>query len=342
MFPNGRNDLITSCAVSEVPGGNATGVPVGDAVSFPSGAGGVDGSARLGLSLASNLTDGKKESQSDNNNQGNFRLLGFLGSSYMSLKAPSRGVLPRFAGGVRKACTGFSAASRLAMMKRLAFLKQSAVCRALFVTLTYPAVFPDTDRAKRDLDVFLKRLLRAFPEAAGLWRIEAQTRGAPHYHLVLLGVERIPHEWIAENWYEVADTGDERHLSAGTEIRRVKSYHQAVYYVSKYLTKESAGGSSDDGLGLAGRRWGSFGNWQRFLGEFVSIVLTHKESARLCRVLDAKRLSNARVRVKFRGSAIRRARKRQALGFSRFWFGSPDFIFQRIIAIIGRRDDAAI
>jgi hypothetical protein len=112
-----------------------------------------------------------------------------------------------------------------------------------------------------------------------------------------------------------------------------------VYYVSKYLTKESAGGSSDDGLGLAGRRWGSFGNWQRFLGEFVSMVLTHKETAQLCRVMDNKRLSTARRRVKFRGSAIRKARKRQALGFSRFWFESPDFIFEKIIAIIGRREN---
>jgi hypothetical protein len=223
------------------------------------------------------------------------------------------------------------------MQKVMSQLRVTSVIRALFLTLTYPAKFPDGKRAKRDLDVFLKRLARAYPEVAGIWRIEAQKRGAPHFHLVLLGVEHIPHGWVAKAWYEVVASGDARHLQAGTEVRRVKSYQHAVHYVSKYLSKEAAaGGGADDGLGEVGRRWGHFGNWRAHLGEFVSFALTHKEAARLSRVLDARRLSVARLRVKGRAAAVRCARDRQGLRFSRFYFGSPDFVLHRIMQIIGR------
>jgi hypothetical protein len=224
------------------------------------------------------------------------------------------------------------------MMKMVSQLRTTSVVRALFVTLTYPPIY-DAANAKRDREVFLKRLLRKYPQVAGVWRMEAQKRGAPHYHLILMGVNFIPKEWLARVWYEVVGSGNPAHLKAGTQVRRVKNYQHAVYYVAKYLSKPSeAFDDGDDGLGELGRRWGHFGSWRDHLGDFVSLALAPKEAARLVRVLDAKRLSVARRRVKGRKAAIRRARRRGVLR-SQFWFGSPDFVLERIMGIIGRGSD---
>jgi len=65
---------------------------------------------------------------------------------------------------------------------------------------------------------------RAHPEAAAIWKLEPQQRGAPHYHLLLFGIEFIPHQVIARWWYEVVGSGDKRHhLVAGISIEAVKS-----------------------------------------------------------------------------------------------------------------------
>lgn len=58
-----------------------------------------------------------------------------------------------------------------------------------FVTLTYPAKFPTVSRAKRDLKVFQQRLIRRFPGSGGIWKLEPQERGAPHYHLLIWGFQ---------------------------------------------------------------------------------------------------------------------------------------------------------
>lgn len=286
------------------------------------------GAAGVGLSLGANLT-------------GRFLLVGFLGASYMSMRAPRLSKLPPAGGGKRKPCTGLSKSSRRAMQVLVSKLKVSSVQKGLFVTLTYPRKFPDGVRAKRDLDAFIKRLRRAFPSIAGIWKMEPQKRGAPHFHLILLGVDFIEHEWIAKAWYEVVGSGDIRHYAAGTEVRRVKSYQHAVHYVSKYIAKETAvgGDAAGDGLGEVGRRWGHFGDWRAHLGEIAKFALTAKEAARLARVLDMKRLSQARSRVKpaARGRAIRKARRRRALTFSQYWLGSPDFVLSQLLIIIGRQ-----
>jgi hypothetical protein len=287
------------------------------------------GAGCVGLSLASNLTADVKD----------YRLVGFLGASYLSVTAVRVGKGARAGGGERKPCLGFSKVSRLAMVKTVSKLKASSVCLGLFITLTYPGEFPDGRRAKRDLDVFLKRLARAYPGAAGIWKLEPQGRGAPHFHLLVLGVSFIPYQWLGQAWYEVCVTGDPNHLLAGTEVRRVKSYQHAVHYVSKYIGKETleAGGEGGDGLGEVGRRWGHFGDWRVHLGEFVTLTLTREQTAKLTRVLDLKRLSKARLQQnqQKRAWAVKKARRRRALSLSQFWLGSPDFVLSKLMQIIG-------
>jgi hypothetical protein len=228
------------------------------------------------------------------------------------------------------------------MQKLVSQLKTSAVCAGLFITLTYPSKFPDGVKAKRDLHTFLKRLKRAHPGAAGLWKLEPQKRGAPHFHLIVLGVPFVDHVWVATAWFEVVGSRDHRHWQAGTEVRRVKSHQHAVHYVSKYIAKPTESYEDGDGLGEVGSRWGKFGEWRDHLGEVVSLALNASETAKLARVLDHKRLAGARLikRPQARKRAIVKARNRRPLKLSQYWLGSPDLVLANLLKIIGRQSRA--
>jgi hypothetical protein len=224
------------------------------------------------------------------------------------------------------------------MQKVVNQLKGSSLQKALFVTLTYPDVVYEGQKIKRDLSAFIKRLLRAFPSAAGVWKLESQERGSPHYHLLVLGVEFIHHTWVSSAWYDIVGSGNPDHRRSGTQVRRVQSHKHAMRYVAKYLSKPTESYEDGDGLGEVGRRWGKFGDWRSHLGEFVSMALNARESAKLARILDHKRLAGARlIRAPWsRRRAITKARRRRPLKLSQYWLGSPDVVLANIFRIIGR------
>lgn len=153
--------------------------------------------------------------------------------------------------------TSFSRRSRSRMMKLCSQINRDASASALCVTLTYPAEWPGAaTQWKRHLDTFFKRLRRAYPRLSAIWKLEFQRRGAPHFHCLIYGQAFIPAAWIATQWYEVVGSNDERHLAAGTEVRRVRSYRQAVSYAAKYLGKPTDAGEADP---HNGRYWGVLG-----------------------------------------------------------------------------------
>jgi hypothetical protein len=133
----------------------------------------------------------------------------------------------------------------------------------LFLGLTYPGEhWPDNPAVWHEhLETFWKRLGRFFPglKLSMIWRLEAQKRGAPHFHLLIFGVEYLPYKWVAANWSEIVG-GDERHRQSCSRVERVKSWRGAMSYASKYLGKVSdgAGFSTDGGLEVTepGRHWG--------------------------------------------------------------------------------------
>lgn len=144
--------------------------------------------------------------------------------------------------------TAFSRASRWRILKLVATIRQTEI--SMFVTLTYPDDFERNPRmVKTHLDKFFKRLLRKFPNAIVLWRMEPKVRKsgvsageiAPHFHLLIWNVDyKILREWIPSNWYEVVGSGDEKHFAAGTRVERVRSSRGVMYYTTKYICKSDS------------------------------------------------------------------------------------------------------
>lgn len=165
-------------------------------------------------------------------------------------------------GGKRSRIKGFSPASRKRLMRLIAKLSRSAELPS-FVTLTYPSEFPVPGRSKKDIDILSKRLKRAFPAAGVIWKLEPQDRGAPHFHMMIWGVEYLTlFKWVVENWYEIAGNGDPKHKKFhlglfGNEpcVSTVRSWDRVKRYASKYLAKTFKGLDWD----WPGRFWGVWG-----------------------------------------------------------------------------------
>jgi hypothetical protein len=159
----------------------------------------------------------------------------------------------------------YSAGSRRRLMQFINSIIRTFL--PVFITLTYPDNYPvDAKIFKRDLDNFIKRLRRKFPKIGGVWKLEIQLRGAPHYHLLVWGVPEIDlRDFVPTAWYEVVGSGDWLHLrwhegllGHGNKhcVSQAESYKQVNVYVTKYISKKV----DTSGAELEwGRWWGVFG-----------------------------------------------------------------------------------
>lgn len=138
-------------------------------------------------------------------------------------------------GGTRGEVTEFSAKSRKRLLELIARLEapgaQGYRAGSTFLTLTTQEIMHPAD-FKPLLFTWLKRLARKAPRMSGVWRIEYQTRGATHAHIILFDAPYINKEWIQEGWGEVI--GQKRPF---TRIERVKSRSAVMNYASKYVAK---------------------------------------------------------------------------------------------------------
>lgn len=147
----------------------------------------------------------------------------------------------------------FSRESRRRLMQTMAKICKGDLPQ--FVTLTYPGEWPEDYTVwKNDLRKFMQRLQYRFPAFAAIWKLEFQKRGAPHYHLLVWGLPRYGMKnFIAEMWYQVVGSGDEKHLRAGTQIAKIKTWRGVMAYASKYLGKTQENYGKE-----VGRFWGIF------------------------------------------------------------------------------------
>lgn len=223
----------------------------------------------------------------------------------VTVKATSR--RKKYAGAVRGKITGYSDRSRnrlIGFLNRIVWPSTPVH----FCTLTYPDEFPDSHgQIAADLDVFSKRVQRAFPDVGIVWRRERKERKsgvnigktAPHYHFFAFNTGADTHEFwdfIRCAWADIIFTHtDAKHyevaLIHGTDVRTVDNRRQAIYYVSKYMTK-SAPSSPNLATGeieTAGRAWGYWGKINA--SPLVVMALTHVQLINL-RLLLAQHLVN--------------------------------------------------
>jgi hypothetical protein len=172
----------------------------------------------------------------------------------------------------------------------LASIKRSFV--PVFCTMTYPDIFPDDPRVwKKHLDRFFKRLIRKFPNAVVIWRLERKKRKtgvnkgklAPHFHFLAYNVPYFAIlGWMAGAWYESVGSGDPRHFNAGTGVEQVRSVNGVMYYTSKYISK--AENLELEGIG---RIWGVIGRSElpNLQGEYEVIELDPKSAMMILRYM---------------------------------------------------------
>lgn len=170
--------------------------------------------------------------------------------------------------GRRRAVAGFSAKSRRRLQFKIAKVDREHL--PYFVTLTYPSEFPTARQTKKHLDAFGKAIKRRGYGA--IWKLEPQQRGAPHYHLLMWGplksIKAI-RAWVAETWFRIVDSGDEKHLRAGTQVQRVRSMKGVRSYAAKYMGKEV----KMEGWESPGRFWGVLGGQNIPWSESVTVEL---------------------------------------------------------------------
>jgi len=190
---------------------------------------------------------------------------------------------------------GFSAKSRNRLMRTLGEVRRD--CLPMFVTLTFPAQYPTIERAKRDLDTLIKRLARKFPVVAGVWKLEPQKRGAPHFHLLVWGADYLELlSFVPEAWCEIVGSGDPNHLAwhkgeLGNSpcVQQIESQRGVFWYASKYMSKEVGTMFSD-----WGRWWGVFHRDNLPLGEVVNVEVTEEKAIEFIRYM--RRFAHIRSR----------------------------------------------
>jgi hypothetical protein len=207
--------------------------------------------------------------------------------SYLALKASG---MPARGGGIRETVKGFSRGSRRRLFQKLAKLKQDENALPLFVTLTYPAEYPEDHQTyKYHLKKFAERLLYSFPQSSFIWKLEYQERGAPHYHLIVFGLgKNEAMDYIPRAWAGVVDSGDDNHLAwhqgeLGNRhcVEPVKSWHGVMAYASKYIGKVD---TEHPDL-PTGRIWGTRGKLP--LSEVKEREkLTYQEAVMLKRIIE--------------------------------------------------------
>jgi hypothetical protein len=206
------------------------------------------------------------------------------------LKVSRGGEDKSFCGGKRGSIKGFSFASRRRMQDTVACVRKDAQL-PIFLTLTYPAYFPTVQEAKRHIQLICKCIKRAFPMAGLIWKLEPQERGAPHFHIIIWGVELDKMQvWLPLEWHRIAGNGDRLHLlwHEGKLGRGNKHCAEPVYnhkgvmaYASKYLGKtfEVAGWAEQ----WTGRFWAVVNRSNIPFGELVKTEVSKAKALEVMR-----------------------------------------------------------
>ena len=186
--------------------------------------------------------------------------------------------------------TEWSRKSQMRFKTGLATIQQDKLEYALEITLTYPKVFPDADEHatyKRHLDrIKIWLCLRGF---SGAWKLEFQTRGAPHYHMIAIPTKKLDglgdfRREISQRWYDIVGSHDEKHLRAGVEVSPIKSSKGMIGYMASYMAKKDQTLPNN----FTGRYWGYFNKKNLPFAEEKCIPLGKENAIKIRRIFRNK------------------------------------------------------
>lgn len=156
--------------------------------------------------------------------------------------------------------------------------------RATFLTLTFHYTH-SPEKTKAAFKRFLAYLDYHYPNTSGLWRLEFQKRGAPHYHLILFDLPYWQQQDIRRVWMRCTQED-----KSGVRVNLLRGAKQAMYYVSKYVAKMpdvdcstlfiDAPYQQKEGRVWSGRFWGVINVEALPMAERVIGVVNDPEMAR--------------------------------------------------------------
>lgn len=182
----------------------------------------------------------------------------------------------------------FSAGSGIRMHRFLRKCRAQYIC---MVTLTYPFTYPTNGpRVKEHLRRFIQELGRNsnrnkdLPGFSAFWFLEFQSRGAPHFHI--LTTFKPSYGWVADEWYKIVGSEDERHRQVGTRIELLRTGRGGtIAYAPKYAAKNEQKVVPDDFKGV-GRFWGVSGDKRVVAADTV----VDAEKAKMSGVIVTKKI----------------------------------------------------
>lgn len=201
-------------------------------------------------------------------------------------------------GGNKDIVQGLSARSRSRLIRFLATIGRTDDC--YFVTLTYWRWNENWEEWKRDLDSFIKALGRFADGACGVWRLEFQERGAPHFHILCwfndapdVGAFRC---FTRDAWLRIIDQDSPETRAHATTVDLVMDTRKSAFYISVYQSKDK----NDRKDIHTGRLWGVFGRDRLQLEPVREEPFTDYQLLKLRRIV--RRLYRATHRKTYRKS----------------------------------------
>lgn len=208
--------------------------------------------------------------------------------------------LPKFTKGAQRRSKIVKFSKRSARRLRFVIRNSENLWKA-FVTLTYPENFPSNGRqTKKHLNAFLQYLRRK--DIKFTWVLEFQLRGAPHYHIIVS--DFIPKNELSRVWYRIVESGDEKHLRAGTGIEAIKSKGHLYGYLSNYIKKLDQK-TPPEGFEKVGRFWGASRGILTF--ELYRKINHYYKLARMIKIIrkwNKARLRQFGIKWKWRGKGF--------------------------------------
>lgn len=245
----------------------------------------------------------------------------------------------------------FSYKSRQRLMRKIAMIDGREAGLPVFLTLTYPEEWPAaSEEWKRHIHKFIIYMVRKYPGVWGLWKMEFQKRGAPHFHFMLWGLPKIEgtkhtrdgktcwrvlpgissasdlevFNWMNQTWYRIVGSQDPKHLAAGINLEPVQSWRGVTSYVSKYLGKTESGEFVP--CEFTGRFWGVV-QGHKWAKSVLEIDITEDVFLRYRRVLrklqekTAKRVAmEAKEKGRERPAWTRKQKQRSGAPVGIHWY----------------------